>query len=72
MAKSKSKTPRNVIAVVMTDRFKHTGGPMRDRRERRMKDSRRDSRREEYLLLLAVRYLSVKTERFPEKPGISS
>lgn len=48
MAKSKSKTPRNAIAVVMTDRFKHTGGPMRDRRDRRPKDARRDPVREQF------------------------
>lgn len=49
MKTKKEKSGRNAIAVVMAERFKHTGGPMRDRRERRPKDSRRDPRREQYL-----------------------
>ncbi len=54
MKTKKEKSARNAIAVVMAERFKHTGGPMRDRRERRPKDSRRDPRREQYLQVVDV------------------
>ena len=40
MSSNKEKSPtRNIIAKEMIDRF-HSGGPMRDRRERRPKDRR--------------------------------
>lgn len=38
-SKKEKSPPRNIIAKEMIDRF-HSGGPMRDRRERRPKDAR--------------------------------